>query len=115
MFRINIFQPLMRQHVTIAPFSGYDGYGAASYGAGVAYNAAVVGDVKRVVGVDGQEVPSTQTVYLKSNAAVRPEDRITLSTEDVGSTETYAIQPPIMAVGRFPFGGTQACTVVYLK
>jgi hypothetical protein len=115
MFNINVFSPLMKQSVSIAPFTGYDGYGNASYGAAVEYEGAVVGDIKRVVNTAGQEVPSKQTVYLKANAMIRPEDQITLSTSDVGSTESYAINPPILTVGLYPFGANRACTVVYLK
>jgi hypothetical protein len=115
MFNINVFAPLMRQRVTIEPFSSYDGYGNASYGSAITYEGAVVGRMERVTGFDGQEVPSRQTIYLKSDAALRPEDKITLSTGDVGSTETYAINPTILSIGRFPMGGTAGCTVVYLK
>ena len=99
----------------MAPFQSYDGYGGASYGSAVVYEAAVVGKSEKVVGADGQEVVSRQTVYLKADAPLRPQDRITLSTGDVGSTESYAINPTILSIGRFPFGGTQGCTVVYLK
>jgi hypothetical protein len=49
-----------------------------------------------------------------SNAAVRPEDRITLSTGDVGSTESYAINPAIVAIERYPFTAGQFVTVVRL-
>ena len=43
MFNINVFAPLMRQRVTIEPFSSYDGYGNASYGSAISYVGAVVG------------------------------------------------------------------------
>jgi hypothetical protein len=115
MFNVNVFAPLMRQSVSIAPFASYDGYGNASYGSSVEYEAAVVGKMERIVGFDGQEVPCRQTVYLKSGVTLRPEDKITLSTGDVGSTESYAINPTIISVGRFPFNGSQGCTVIYLK
>ena len=115
MFNVNVFSPLMKQSVSLAPFQSYDGYGSASYGSDVAYECAVIGEIKRVVTVTGQEVPSRQTVYLKSNVLVRPEDRITLSTGDVGSTEGYAINPTILSVGLFPFGTNAGITVVYLK
>jgi|TARA_R110002020_G_scaffold363307_1_gene575604 hypothetical protein len=115
MFNVNVLSPLMKQSVSIAPFQSYDGYGDASYGASVDYEAAVVGDIKRVVTQDGQEVPSRQTIYLKSAVMVRPEDQITLSTSDVGSTEPYAINPPILSVGLFPLGAHRGCTVIYLK
>lgn len=115
MFNVNVFAPLMRQSVSVAPFQSYDAYGSASYGSTVEYEAAVVGKSEKVLDQHGQEVLSRQTIYLKSDAALRPEDQITLSTGDVGSTESYAINPTILSIGRFPFGGSQGCTVVYLK
>ena len=90
MFNVNVFSKLMQQHVTIEPFSSYDTYGVASYGAAVNYEAAVVGKIERVVTVEGQEVPSRQT-------------------------ESYATQPAIVSIGRYPMGTTAGCTVVYLK
>jgi hypothetical protein len=105
----------MKQSVTVEPFQSYDSYGSPSYGTAVEYEGAVVGKTEKIIGADGQEVLSRQTVYLKSDAALRPSDRITLSTGDIGSTESYAINPEILSIGRFPFGRSQGCTVVYLK
>lgn len=115
MFNVNVFSPLMRNSVTVEPFASYDAYGNASYGAAVHYECAVVGKMEKVIGLDGQEVPSRQTIYLKSGKTMRPEDRVTLSTGDVGSTEAYAINPTIISIGRFPFNGSPGCTVIYLK
>jgi len=115
MFNINVFAPLMKNSVTIEPFASYDAYGNASYGAAVEYEGAVVGKMERVIGQDGQEVPCRQTVYLKTGVTLRPEDKITLSTGDVVSTQSYAINPTIISIGRFPFNGSSGCTVVYLK
>lgn len=110
------FAPLMTQQVKIAAVcsTGYDDYGNAQFGADVTYQCAVVGEMKMVTNDRGQEVPSQHTVYLMGNPAVRPEARITLSTDDVGSTESYAINPDIVAIGRYPFLRGQYCTVVYL-
>ena len=115
MFNIKAFAPLMQNTVTIAPFTSYDGYGNASFGSAKTFQAAVVGKMERVTGLDGQEMPSRQTVYLNPLATVRPEDKITLSTGDVGSTQSYAINPEIISVGTFPFGRSQGCTVIDLK
>lgn len=101
---VRTFAPLMRQRVRIARKTGsYDSYGKAAFSADVTYQCAVVGYMRTVKNASGEEVPSQQTVYLMTNAHVTPEDRITLSTEDVGSTEVYALQPKILAVGRYPF------------
>ena len=111
---VRAFERLMTQTVTIAPFSSYDNYGAPSFGTAVSYRAAVVGEMKRVVNAQGNEVPSQQAVYLLGNPAVRPEDQITLSTGDVASTESFAINPRIVAVERYPFLRGQFATVVRL-
>ena len=113
-FSVRAFAPLMTQRCTIAPKTSYGDYGAASYGAAVTYQCAVVGEMKRVVNAAGDEVPSHQQVYLMSNAAIRPEDKITLSTGDVGSTESYAINPSIVAVSRYPFTRGQFFTMISL-
>src|SRR3990167_10292158 len=97
---VRAFERLMTQTVTIAPFNSHDDYGAPSFGTAVSYRAAVVGEMKRVVNAQGNEVPSQQAVYLLGNPAVRPEDQITLSTSDVGSTESYAVNPQIVSVAR---------------
>lgn len=108
------FAPLMRQRVAIAPNTGFDGFGQPTFGADVTYQSAVVGDMKMIRDANGQQVPSKQTIYLMSAAAIRPEDRVTLSTGDAGSTQSFAINPPILAVSRFPFVNGQFATVVYL-
>lgn len=112
---VRAFAPLMRQRVTVTPLTGYDAFGRPTYGTAVVYQAAVVGKMRLVRDAAGQQVPSRQTVYLMSNAAVRPEDKVTLSTGDVGSTESYAINPPILAVGRYPFTAGQFFTEIALS
>ena len=111
---IRSFAPLMKQRVQVAPRASYDGDGEATYGTAVTYQAAVVGEMRMVRTATGQEVPSRQSVYLMSAAAIRPEDQVTLSTGDVGSTESYAIQPTILAVDRLPFTRGQFATILRL-
>ena len=111
---IRQFAPLMTQTVAIAPWTGYDAYGQPSWGSDVTYKAAVIGEIKLVRDKTGQTVPSKQRVYLMGAPAIGPEDRVTLSTGDVGSTEQYAIRPPILAVGRYPFTVGQFFTEVSL-
>mgnify|MGYP001614272230 CR=1 FL=1 len=107
------FAPLMRQRLTVAPFSSYNTYGEPSYGSAVTYQCALIGDMKLIRNAQGQEVPSKQTAYLMSNAAITPEDYVTLSTDDVGSTESFALHPVILAVGRYPFVAGNFASVLY--
>ena len=111
---VRSFAPLMTQRVRIAQFTGYDSYGAPAFGSDVTYQCAVVGEMKLVRNAQGQEVPSQHSVYIMSNLALQPADRVTLSTQDVDSTEQAALSPPIIGVGRYPFLRGQFCTVAYL-
>jgi len=109
------FRHLMGQAVTLARFTGRDGYGEASFGVAVTYRARVVGKVRTVRSASGEEVLSSQTVYLMSAAAVSPLDRLTLSTGFVNSTEADRMTPPIVATGRYPGrGGQPYATTEYL-
>ena len=112
---VRAFAPLMKQSVTIERKSGYGDYGETSFSAGVVYRCCVVGNIKKVRKSDGEEAVSSQQVYLQSNLGFTPEDRITLSTNDVGSTETWALQPEILAVSRYPFLAGQFFTEISLR
>ena len=92
----------MGQSVSIAPFTGRDGFGAATYGAAVSYPARVVGKVRQVRDARGQEVVSSQTVYVMTDQAFTPLDKVTLSTGFVNSTEADRTTPPIVATARYP-------------
>ena len=91
-----------RQTVQVAARSGVDSYGQPSFGSDVAYKARVVGKRRLVRNDQGDQVISSHTVYFAATPAVGAHDRITLSTGDVNSTETGALQPPILSVGKFP-------------
>lgn len=112
---VKAFRRLMTQKVVVSSKSTYNSYGEATYGAGTTYRAAVVGDMTRVIDATGQEVPTRMTCYLMTHASIRPEDNVQLSTGDVGSTESWATNPTIVSVGRYPFTNGQFCTVIYLK
>ncbi len=112
---VRAFARLMQQSVSVEPWISYDDTGEATYDTAVVYQCAVVGEMKVVRNAGGQEVPSSQQIYLMSNASLRPEDRLTLSTGDVGSTESFAINPKILAVGRFPFTRGQYVTTLDLE
>lgn len=111
---VRAFAPLMKQRATFYPAGAYDRDGDATFGAGVTYRGALVVKMELVRTASGQEAPSRQAFYVMGNPAIRPEDKIVLSTGDVGSTESYAISPKILSVERFPFTRGQYCTVVRL-
>jgi len=108
------FSRLMRQTVLVAPASAYDAQGEKTYGADVSYRCALVGEAKTVRTPHGEDVTSRQTAYLMSNAAIGTDDRVTLSTGDAGSTESFLISPPILSVGRYPFLRGQYFTQLWL-
>lgn len=112
---VSEWRDLMRQTVSVAPFSSMDGYGKPTYGPAKTYRARVTGKRRMVRDAEGREVVSSQTVYLASNAAIGPKDRITLSTGDAGSTDPAALSPEILAVGRFPDGRLMHHTEIYLR
>ena len=91
-----------RQTVQVAAKTGIDGYGQIEYGANTTYRVRLVGKRRLVRNDQGDEVLSTHTVYFVANPAIRAHDRRTLSTRDVNSTETGAITPQILSVGKFP-------------
>ena len=111
---VRSFAPLMKQHATVERKSSYGSYGEAGYAAGVVYNGALVGEMRAVRRANGDEAISSQSFYMMSAAGFTPEDRITLSTEDVASTESWALQPEILAVERYPVTRGQFATVLRL-
>lgn len=111
---VRAWQSMFTQTIRVSPYTGVDGYGKASYGQAVDYRARVVGRMRMARDVSGKEVVSTQTVYLQSNDAIDPKDKVTLSTGDVGSTDPVRINPPLIGVGRFPDEQGQLYTTLYL-
>jgi hypothetical protein len=85
---------LMRQFLTVEPRTGQDLYNKPTFGAPVTYRCRLVSKRQQVLAADG----------------------ITLRSEDVGSTESYAIQPPILATARYSGDATQPWhhSVLYL-
>ena len=105
---------LCRQTVTVAPRTGVDGYGEPTYGAAVSYRARVTGRRRVVRNARGEEVLSAHTGYFAATPAGGAHDRITLSTGDVNSTETGAVTPEVIAVGKFPDDLGGVSLVAYL-
>lgn len=97
---ISRFRHLMSSTVLIAPRTGQGTYGAPTFGADVAYPAHLSRRRRLVRAPNGQEVVSGQALYLGTAADIQPTARVTLSTGDVGSTESHAIHPTIVSVER---------------
>lgn len=106
---------LFPHEVTVAAYAGQDRFGAPSYSTSpTTYQARVVGKRRLVHNAAGQQVVSDQTVYLYTPDAVGTQDKVTLTTAQTGSTETLALYPPILSVGRFPDQFGFHHTVLYL-
>lgn len=113
MTAIAAWADFMRQTMTVEARTGQDGFGNATYGAATAYQCRLVGKRQLVLNGEGREVVSKQTAYLASADEIGPQARVTLSTADVGSTQNYAIHPPILASARYPDEAGQHHSVLY--
>jgi hypothetical protein len=91
---------MMSSSVLIAAKTGMDTYGKPTYGADVAYRAHIARGRTMVRTVTGQQIESGQAVYLSGSDAIQANARLTLSTADTGSTESFAINPTILKVDR---------------
>lgn len=83
---------LMKDTVTIEPFSSMTGAQVPSYGAAVTYRCLIERGARRVVGADAREVVSTVQVIIPERVFVNSRDRLTLPTGFVPN------QPPILNV-----------------
>lgn len=92
----------MEQTVQIQTRTGLDVHGKPTFGVCVPHKARVVGEQNRVWDTRGQEVISTKVILLDGGVAASPDVQVTLSTNDALSTETAALQPPVIAAGRYP-------------
>ena len=92
----------MNQAALVAPRTGQDSFGVPTYGSDVTYRGRLVGKRRQVLNTLGQQVVSSQTFYVASGDNILPDARVTLSTGDVGSTESWALTPKILATGRYP-------------
>ncbi len=93
---------MCRQTVQVAARTGVDGYGEPTYGSNTGYRVRISGKRRLVRNFSGEEVMATHTVHFAATPAIGAHDRITLSTNDVNSTETGALTPPILNVGKYP-------------
>lgn len=90
----------MSSAVQVAARSGTDAYGKPSYGTATTYRGHVARKRHLVLNANQQVVASEQSVYLSTKDQILPNAQVTLSTGDVGSTESWAIHPIITSVER---------------
>lgn len=91
---------LMSSSVSISARTAEDGYGKPTYGTPKVYRAHVSRKRRMVRSQSGQEVTSEQALYLATTDFVTESSQVTLSTQDAGSTEPYALHPVIRSVER---------------
>ena len=114
--RVAPWRGMMRQTLTIADASTMDAFANLTFGSPTTYRCRLVGKTKLVRNSEGREVVSSQHAILASGVMVLPNAQVTLSTGDVGSTEPWAINPPIMSTARYPDEtGRNVYTAVFLK
>jgi hypothetical protein len=99
--------PLLAQTVTIAPWTGQDTYGEATYGAAVSYAARVEGKMQMIRDAVGAERVSAVTVYLATTASISPKDKLTLPSGWTPQT------PALLAVQRHADESGDHHTVLY--
>lgn len=108
---------MMRQSVAIeAPSTGMNAYGERTPGTSTTYRCRLVAKRQLVRNSKGEEVMSRAVLYLMSADAIDPQSKVTLSTGDVGSTQSFDVHPPIASVSRYSDnGGGFHHTTVYLE
>ena len=96
-----IVMAMLTQSITCEPYIKPDGRGKPSYGTSKALTCAILGMLKMVRNMEGEEVISRETLYFNADAdslAITCHDRITLPD---------GRQPPIISVQ--PFYGEKGC------
>lgn len=96
MSAIDQWLDFMPDTITIDPYGSQNKYGEETYGASATYRSRVVGKVRKVTDMNGQERVSTVTAYIGGTPTITPRDRITLPAR------FNPTQPEILAIGLWP-------------
>lgn len=75
---IDEVEDMLADVVTIEPYVGQDEYGRAQTGAAASYRARVMGDVRKVIDANGEEVVSTTKIIVAGATAIDTRDVLTL-------------------------------------
>jgi len=102
------FTGLLPDSVTIEPYTGSDGYGAAQFGSGVTYKARIEYGPKDVKNPAGEEVVSNARIFIAATVAIDTRSKITLPAG------RGPVNPPIMMVRAVTAMRLQHHTVVYV-
>ena len=98
---IGRFAHLMSSQVQVEYPTGRDDYGKLTFNpTPVMLQCHISRGVRLVPTTPGNEIVDAVEIHLNSVVAVPPLSRITLSTGDVGSTESFDRQPRLLAVER---------------
>lgn len=97
---IAAWRHMMSTTITVEPLASKDAYGKPTYGSPVTHNCHIAGVRTLIRDMQGEEVVSSQALYLEATVDILPTARVTLSTADVQSTAPNALQPPILNVER---------------
>lgn len=90
----------MPSTIQVAPRTANDGYGKPTYGDAVSYRTHLTHGDRLVKGMNGQDIVCNVTAHLATPVVIPATSQVTLSTGDVGSTESYMVHPLIAAVGQ---------------
>lgn len=91
---------MMSSRVVVSPRSGKDNYGKPAYGLGVPYQAHVAKGARLTLAAQQQNIVDAVQIYINGTVPILPTAQVTLSTADVGSTESFDRQPKLLAVER---------------
>ena len=104
---------LYKQFVTVAPYTGRDGYGQPTYGTGISHRVRIAGNRRLFTNDKGEEVLATHDIWFAAAPTITELDLFTLSTNDVNSTESGVRTPSITALGRYPDDRGRVCVVAH--
>jgi len=113
------FRHMMALTVQVAPLVSRDRNSVPTYGDPVTYQAKVY-YIRRMVtdasrSTSAEQIIPQRVIHLDSADPILPTAQLTLTTGDVGSTETWAIHPLIRGVERLYDERGAHSTILHLQ
>jgi hypothetical protein len=106
---------MMASTCTVAVRTGTNSFGQPTYGTAVTYKCHISRKKRMISNAAGEQIDAGQTIYLNTNAMFEPTAQVTLTTGDVGSTQSHAINPRIVSVERLFDQTGPHHTVLYME